>query len=61
MTDAERIKKLTDALDWYAEQAMKLNSYVKALDQKRMLDVMSGLAVDNGAMAREAKRHDSTL
>ena len=56
MTDEERIKNLTSAIDWYEQQAMKLNAYVTALDQNRMMDVIRELAVDNGAIAREAKR-----
>ena len=55
MTDAERIEKLTHALDWYAGKAMALKAYVIAIDQTRMLDVMRELAVDNGARAREAR------
>jgi hypothetical protein len=52
--ESSQIDKLKSALDWYAEQAMKLNVYVLELDKTAMLEVMASLARDNGTRAREA-------
>lgn len=56
MTDTERIEKLTHALDWYAGKAMALKAYVLVVAQQQTLDVVKELALDNGTMAREAKK-----
>ena len=60
MTDAKRIEKLSHALDWYAEKAMALKTYVLSIDKKRVLDVMQALAIDNGSKARHAGRCSAT-
>lgn len=54
MTEAEQIKLLKEALEWYAEQAMRLNAYILELDQSLMMTTVKILALDNGKMAREA-------
>ena len=54
MSDAEKIIALQTALDWYAEQAMRLNAYILELDQSLMMTTVKILALDNGKMAREA-------
>lgn len=46
MTDAERIKYLTDALDRYEQQVRKLTTDVLMLHQKQMMKIVEGLALD---------------
>lgn len=52
--ESPQIEKLKSALDWYAEKAIKLNAYVLAMDERKMLEVMQQLANDNGEIARKA-------
>jgi hypothetical protein len=54
MTESQQVEKLKDALNWYAEQAMKMNAYVLAMNQISMMEVMQALALDNGKRARAA-------
>ena len=48
MIENHKMEKLKAALDWYAEQAMKINAYVIANDTASLMAVMLRLAVDNG-------------
>ena len=56
MTENQKTEKLQSALDWYAEQAMKINAYVLAVDSVGIMAVMRALAKDNGERAREATK-----
>lgn len=56
MTESMQIEKLKYALDWYAEQARKMNICVIRMDQKSMMKVVRSLALDNGSIARVATK-----
>lgn len=56
MTENQKIEKLKAALDWYAEQAMKINAYALAADSINVFRVIQALGIDNGGRAREATK-----
>ena len=56
MTENQKMEKLQAALDWYAEQAMKINAYARVIDGRGMMAVMQEMAIDNGQRAREAAK-----